>query len=64
LIGPPTVIRHRRDVVLDGAAVRAAIMMGPNAHHIAPSMLAAEIGTMAVTFDIAILLARIQDKMP
>jgi len=51
-------------VVLDGAAVRAAIMMGPNAHHIAPSMLAAEIGPMAVTFDIAILLAQTREKMP
>ena len=64
LIGPPTIVRHHREVILDGAAVRAAIMMGPNAHHIAPSMLAAEIGPMAVTFDVAILLARIQEKMP
>ena len=64
LIGPPTIVRHHREVVLDGAAVRAAIMMGPNAHHIAPSMLAVEIGPMAVTFDIAILLAQTREKMP
>lgn len=63
-IGPPTLVRHRREVILDHAAVRAAIMMGPNAHHIAPSMLAAEIGPMAVTLDVAILLARKQEKMP
>ena len=63
-IGAPTIVRHRREVILDGVAVRAAIMMGPNAHHIAPSMLAAGIGPMAVTFDIAILLARTREKMP
>jgi hypothetical protein len=51
-------------VILDGAAVRSAIMMGPNAHHVAPSMLAAEIAPMKVTFDVAILLARTQQKMP
>jgi 23S rRNA (guanine745-N1)-methyltransferase len=63
-IGAPTIVRHRREVILDGVAVRAAIMMGPNAHHIAPTMLAAGIGPMAVTFDIAILLARTREKMP
>jgi 23S rRNA (guanine745-N1)-methyltransferase len=63
-IGPPTLVRHHREVTLDAAAVRAAIMMGPNAHHIAPSMLAAETGPMAVAFDIAILLARKGEKMP
>jgi 23S rRNA (guanine745-N1)-methyltransferase len=63
-IGPPTIVRHHREVILDRAAVRAAIMMGPNAHHIAPSILAAEFGRMAVTFDIAILLARKPEKMP
>jgi len=63
-IGPPTLVRHRRKVKLDPAAVRAAIMMGPNAHHIAPWMLAAEIGPMAATFDVAILLAGKQEKMP
>jgi 23S rRNA (guanine745-N1)-methyltransferase len=63
-IGPSTIVRHRREVTLDAVAARAAIMMGPNAHHIAPSMLAAEFGPMAVTFDIAILLARKRKKMP
>ena len=55
----------RRNVVLsfqeDAIGIR---MMGPNAHHIGPSMLAAEIGPMAVTFDIAILLAQTREKMP
>jgi 23S rRNA (guanine745-N1)-methyltransferase len=62
-IGPPTIVRHHREAILDGAAVRAAIMMGPNVHHIAPSMLASEIGPTAVTFDITILLARKKEKM-
>jgi 23S rRNA (guanine745-N1)-methyltransferase len=62
LIGPTTTFRHHRKVTLDAAAVRAAIMMGPNAHHIAPWKLAAEIGPTAVTFDIAILLARRQER--
>jgi 23S rRNA (guanine745-N1)-methyltransferase len=57
LIGPTTTVRYRREVTLDGAAVQAAIMMGPNAHHIGPSVPTADIGPMAVTFDIAILLA-------
>jgi 23S rRNA (guanine745-N1)-methyltransferase len=63
-IGPPAIVRHRREASLDAAAVRAAIMMGPNAHHIAPSMLKAGIGPMAVTFDIAIMLARKEEKTP
>jgi 23S rRNA (guanine745-N1)-methyltransferase len=64
LIGPPTIVRHHREVILDRAAVHAAIMMGPNAHHIAPSIPAAQIGPMEVTFDVTILLAQKQEKMP
>lgn len=63
LVGPPTIVRHHREVILEGAAVRAAIMMGPNAHHIEPSKLAAEMGPTAVTFDIAILLAQTRERM-
>jgi hypothetical protein len=57
LIGPTTTVRYRREVTVDGPAVRAAIMMGPNAHHIGPAVFAADVGKMAVTFDIAIVLA-------
>jgi 23S rRNA (guanine745-N1)-methyltransferase len=62
LIGPPTIVRHHREVILNGAAVRAVIMMGPSAHHIAPQKLAAETGPTAVTFDIAILFARTSER--
>jgi 23S rRNA (guanine745-N1)-methyltransferase len=63
LIGSPTTLRHHRQMTLDAAAMRAAIMMGPNAHHIAPWKLAVEIGPTAVTFDIAILLARRSERL-
>jgi 23S rRNA (guanine745-N1)-methyltransferase len=58
LVGTPTIVRYHREVILDGAAVHAAIMMDPNAHHVAPSTLAVEIGPMAVTLDVAILITR------
>ena len=57
LIGATTTVRYRREVTIDGPAVRAAIMMGPNAHHIGSAVFAADVGEMAVTFDIAIVLA-------
>jgi hypothetical protein len=57
-IGPTTLVRYRREGILDGEAVHAVIMMGPNARYIALSMPVAEIGSMAVTFDISILLAK------
>ncbi|HJU19605.1 MAG TPA: hypothetical protein VJ770_24390, partial [Stellaceae bacterium] len=57
LIGPPTVRRLVRRAVLDPAAVRDAVLMGPNARHIAPSALDAETGPVAVTFDIEVLFA-------
>lgn len=44
-------------MILGEEAIHAVIMMGPNAHHIEPSMLTADIGSMAVTFDISILPA-------
>ena len=58
LIGPPTLHRLRRRTVLDSAAVRSAILMGPNARHIAASAFDAELGPLAVTFDIIVLFAR------
>jgi hypothetical protein len=57
LIGPPTLHRLRRRTVLDSAAVRSAILMGPNARHIAASAFDAELGPLAVTFDIIVLFA-------
>jgi hypothetical protein len=58
LIGPPTLHRLRRRTVLDNAAVRSAILMGPNARHIAASALEAELGPLAVTFDVIVSFAR------
>jgi 23S rRNA (guanine745-N1)-methyltransferase len=58
LIGPPTLHRLRRRTVLDNAAVRSAILMGPNARHIAASALDAELGPLAVTFDVIVSFAR------
>ena len=58
MIGPPTVVRLVRRRLLDPAAVRDAVLMGPNARHIAPSALDTETGPIAVTFDIDVLFAR------
>ena len=43
-IGPPTVMRLVRRALLDPAAVCDAVLMGPNARHIAPSVLDPETG--------------------
>ena len=40
-IGSPSFVRLWNRVVLDAAMVRAAVLMGPNAHHIVPSALPA-----------------------
>jgi 23S rRNA (guanine745-N1)-methyltransferase len=57
-IGSPSITRLRSHAVLNGAAIRNAILMGPNARHISPSTLDAEPGPLAVTFDIIVLFAR------
>jgi 23S rRNA (guanine745-N1)-methyltransferase len=57
LISPPTGVRLRQRVALDPAAVRLAILMGPSARHISPSILE-ESAPLAVTFDIHVLFAR------
>jgi 23S rRNA (guanine745-N1)-methyltransferase len=57
-IGPPTIHRLRRQTVLDDAAIRSAILMGPNARHITASALDAELGPLAVTFDVIVSFAR------
>jgi len=58
LVGPCIVARLFRRSVLDGAAIRDAVLMGPNARHIAPAALNGEAGQLSVTFDVSILLAR------
>jgi hypothetical protein len=57
-IGPFTFARLRRHVVLDGAAIRNAVLMGPNARHISPSILGPSPGPLAVTLDVTVLFAR------
>ena len=64
MIGPPTVIRLVRRTLLDPAAVRDAVLMGPDARHIAPSVLDAEEGPIAVTFDIDVLFACKREAAP
>jgi 23S rRNA (guanine745-N1)-methyltransferase len=57
-IGPPTIHRLLSHTVLDSAAIRSVILMGPSARHITLSTLDAEPGPLAVTFDITLLFAR------
>ncbi len=44
MIGPPTVLRLVRRTLLDPAAVRDVVLMGPDARHIAPPALDAKMG--------------------
>jgi hypothetical protein len=57
-VGPPAIHSLRRQVVLDHEAISNAILMGPNARHVAASVLYAELAPTTVTFDFVILLAR------
>lgn len=63
-VGPPTIHRLRRKAVLDDAAIRSAILMGPNARHISTLALDAEPGPTRVTFDFMMLLARRSVRQP
>jgi|HubBroStandDraft_6_1064221.scaffolds.fasta_scaffold480514_2 23S rRNA (guanine745-N1)-methyltransferase len=63
-IGLPSVTRLRSHAVLDGVAIRSAILMGPNARHINPSTLDTGSGALAVTFDTKILFARKPERKP
>jgi SAM-dependent methyltransferase len=63
-IGPCTFARLRRHVVLDGAAIRSAVLMGPNARHISPSMLGPSPEPLAVTLDVTLLFARKPERNP
>lgn len=56
-IGPAAVTRTVRHTTLAPAAVRDIVLMGPNARHHALTPPQAEAGPIAVTFDIAVLLA-------
>ena len=57
-VGPATVQRLRTRATLNDAAIRNAILMGPNARHIRPSVLDGAIDSMVVTFDLMLALAR------
>ena len=57
-IGPPIVSRLLRHTVLEGAGIRDALLMGPNARRTAPSALNVMTSPLPVTFDLFILLAR------
>jgi 23S rRNA (guanine745-N1)-methyltransferase len=57
-IGPSTAVRLVQRISLDRAGVRHAVLMGPNARHIAASVLDADAAAMDVTIDIAMLFAR------
>jgi 23S rRNA (guanine745-N1)-methyltransferase len=57
-VGLPRFLRLRRRAVLDNAAIRNAILMGPNARHLSVSALDAELGPLAVTFDVTVSFAR------
>ncbi len=56
-IGTPSVARLHRHAVLDSAAMRAAILMGPNARHVDPTILDVGTASLVVTFDINLLFA-------
>jgi 23S rRNA (guanine745-N1)-methyltransferase len=57
-VGPPAIERLRSCAVLEPAMTRAAILMGPNARHIDPSILDVGAHPFAVTFDLNVLFAR------
>jgi 23S rRNA (guanine745-N1)-methyltransferase len=58
LVGPSQTVRFVQRVGLDRENVRHAVLMGPNARHVAVSTLDVEEETMDVTIDIAMLFAR------
>ena len=63
-IGPSSVARLHRHAFLDPSVARTAILMGPNARRVDPTIL--DIGTtpLAVTFDINVLFARKPETSP
>jgi 23S rRNA (guanine745-N1)-methyltransferase len=57
-VGPSTTVRLVHRMRLNRESIRHAVLMGPNARHIAPSALDVEAAAMDVTIDIAMLFAR------
>jgi hypothetical protein len=57
-VGPSTTVRLVHRTSLDRESVRHAVLMGPNARHIAASALDVGAAVMDVTIDIAMLFAR------
>jgi hypothetical protein len=56
-IGPCTVARIVRRTVMDGATIRHAVLMGPNARHLSQVLLHRIAEPQAVTVDLTILFA-------
>ena len=56
-VGPSTAVRLVHRLALDRESIRHAVLMGPNARHIAASALDGA-AAMDVTIDIAMLFAR------
>jgi 23S rRNA (guanine745-N1)-methyltransferase len=57
-VGPSTPVRLVHRLSLDRESISHAVLMGPNARHIAPSALDVEAAAMDVTIDIAMLFGR------
>jgi len=64
VVGQTSAVPLRSRVVLDQAAMRSAVLMGPNAYHVDPSILDVEPGPIAVTFDITLLFAQKPESNP
>jgi 23S rRNA (guanine745-N1)-methyltransferase len=57
-IGPSSITRLGNHATLDPVTVLAAILMGPNTHHLDPSLFDVVTGPIVVTIDINVLFAR------
>jgi 23S rRNA (guanine745-N1)-methyltransferase len=57
-VGPPTIYQLSSRAIINGTAIRAAILMGPNARHLTVPILNSEPEPGPVTFDLTLLLAR------
>jgi 23S rRNA (guanine745-N1)-methyltransferase len=57
-VGPSTTVRLVHRMSLDRESIRHAVLMGPNARHVAAPALDVGLAAMDVTIDIAMLFAR------
>jgi 23S rRNA (guanine745-N1)-methyltransferase len=64
IVGRTSAVPLRSRVVLDRAAMRSAVLMGPNARHVDPAILDVELESIAVTFDINLLFAQKPGSTP